>query len=455
MLASFLVLSQFPQLIIVKSIEIMSKMHKVHQWLMILKLLFLFSSTANSETTQVRDALVQFMAKLSTENGENWGWNTTSDPCINTWKGVTCYTNSATVKKIVLDELNLTGVLDATSLCTTTALTVLSLNSNGIIGSLSDDISNCTRLTHVYLHGNSFWGNLPVSLSRLSNLKRLDVSDNGFSGDIPPDVSRISGLLTFLAENNQFTGNVPKLDFSNLEEFNVSNNNLTGPIPDFVGRFNATSFLGNRGLCGKPLSNSCPPPPSPPAMGKKGKKDYFIYSGYALIGLIVVGLVSLKLIKKGGSKEKKSNGFKTDGKKDTVSSSSSESKGADVANRSEFSITSAESGRNSSSLVVLQAIEGLRFEDLLRSPAELMGRGRRGSLYKVTINEGVTLAVKRIRDWEISRDDFKKRMERIDQVRHPNVMPVVAFYCSRQEKLLVYQFQHNGSLFALLHGTKI
>jgi hypothetical protein len=31
-------------------------------------------------------------------------------------------------------------------------------------------------------------------------------------------------------------------------------------------------------------------------------------------------------------------------------------------------------------------------------------------------------------------------------------LPPVAFYCSKQEKLLVYEYQQNGSLFKLLHG---
>ncbi|KAJ0527724.1 putative protein kinase RLK-Pelle-LRR-III family [Helianthus annuus] len=95
----------------------------------------------------------------------------------------------------------------------------------------------------------------------------------------------------------------------------------------------------------------------------------------------------------------------------------------------------------------------MRFEDLLRAPAELIGRGKHGSLYKVLPSGGgVPLVVKRIKDWEISRVEFKKRMQRIDQVKHPKVLPLVAYYCSKQEKLLVYEFQQNGSLSKLLHG---
>ncbi|KAF2282909.1 hypothetical protein GH714_043329 [Hevea brasiliensis] len=46
-------------------------------------------------------------------------------------------------------------------------------------------------------------------------------------------------------------------------------------------------------------------------------------------------------------------------------------------------------------------------------------------------------------------------MERIDRVKHPKVLPPVAFYCPKQEKLLVYEYQPNGSLFKLLHGSQL
>lgn len=414
-----------------------------------LLVLFVLFSMAKSETIEVRDALVDFMVKLNpgnSQNQPNWGWNLSSDPCSDSWNGVTCYNNTLTVRRIVLDELDLTGTLDVGSLCVTQALTVLSLNANNVVGAFSEEIVNCTRLTHIYLRGNRLSGNLPSSLSGLGNLKRLDVSDNGFSGNLP-DLSRISGLLTFLAEDNQLTGGIPDFDFSNLQEFNVSNNRLSGPIPDVGDHFNQTSFLGNLDLCGRPLTNACPPP------GKKGssKKDYLIYSGYAAIALIIICLVTFIVMKKGKNQKKHGSKGVLKSINDKNSSTSSESK----AGRSEFSITSAESGKGSSSLTVLSSpvVNGLKFEDLLRSPAELIGRGRRGSMYRVTVNERLNLAVKRIREWDISKDEFEKRMKRIDQVRHPNVMPIVAFYCSKQEKLLVYEFQQNGSLFKLLHGT--
>ena len=117
-------------------------------------------------------------------------------------------------------------------------------------------------------------------------------------------------------------------------------------------------------------------------------------------------------------------------------------------------MTSFESAVIPSTLLVLTSplAKELQFEDLLKAPPELFGRGKHGSLYKVVINSGVVLAVKRIKDWGISEEEFHGRLQKMDQVRHPNILPPVAFYCSKQEKLLVYEYQQKGSLFQLLHG---
>lgn len=407
--------------------------------------LFLLLSVTNAETTEARDALVQFMQKLSPGENQrevNWGWNTTSDPCNDGWKGVTCKKNS--IKRIDLVNLNLNGELDAVSLCTTKALTVLNLSSNVVSGIFSEEISKCRSLTQIDLHDNVFSGNLPSSLSRLGNLKRLDLSDNGFSGIIP-DLPLISGLLTFLAQDNQLSGGIPTFDFSNLEFFNVSNNNLSGPIPDVGGKFDESSLSGNLGLCGKPFFEACPPPPPPSEDRNSINKEHFVYGGYALIGVIVACLLAYKLIKKRKMKAMK-NAF------DSRILDNAEAAGEKT---SEFSIASVESGKGSSSLVILstQVANQLNFEDLMRAPAELIERGRHGTTYKVFLTEVIALSVKRVRDWKISVSDFKTRMQQIDLVKHPNVLPILAFYCSTQEKLIVYEFQKNGSLFSLLHGT--
>lgn len=436
-------------------------MDRVPIWVLSI-MLILCIRMANAEEKEVKQALAQFMSTLSPENAERdqkWGWNMSSDPCADKWAGVTCDKNMETVRKIVLDGFNFTGILDAISLCRAKSIVVLSLNNNDIVGGLPKEISNCKRLTHLYISGNRLSGRLPESLSQLSNLKRLEIAYNYFSGELP-DLPRISGLISFSAENNQLSGAIPQFDFSNLAEFNVSNNEFSGPVPDVHGRFTESSFFGNSELCGKLLSKACPPaPPAENASKKSSTKQILIYSGYIILGLIVVLFLVFKLVSKNKTENAKTGVEKKKGplndSSNKVSGTSSDFKTG--GNRSEYSITSVESGAASSPLVVLTSpvVKGLRFEDLLRAPAELQGRGKHGSLYKVMLDGGVYLAVKRIKEWGISNEEFKRRMGRIDLVKHRNVLPPVAFYCSKQEKLLVYEYQHNGSLFKLLHGKFI
>ncbi|OMP06660.1 hypothetical protein CCACVL1_01483 [Corchorus capsularis] len=435
-------------------------MKQISIWVVLVSF-FLVTHLAYSVDDNVRQSLVEFLKGMSS-NGQidpSFGWNLTSDPCKDNWKGVTCdnKTNNF-VKKLTLDNSSLSGFLDASTLCNldsiASSLNVLNLTLNKIGGVIQADLGNCKQLTRLSLGGNQFSGNLPGSLAMLSNLKQLDISNNQFSGDLP-GFGRITGLRMFLAQNNQLTGEIPEFDFDNLDQFNVSNNLFKGPIPADANRFPVSCFLGNPGLCGDILQIKCP-------LKKKkllSKDQILMYSGYAALALvIIVALIIVCCLKK-----KKVEKVEAPSPKNKVASvddvvvdktsilTSTEFK-TDIS-RSEFSLNS-ESALVSSSLIVLTSptISDLKFEDLLRAPAELIGKGKHGTLYRVIFENGMVLAVKRIKDWTVSTDEFKKRMQRLDQTKHPNVLPPLAFYCSKHEKLLVYEFQQNGSLFALLHG---
>ncbi|XP_062099610.1 putative receptor like protein 25 [Humulus lupulus] len=114
-------------------------------------------------------------------------------------------------------------------------------------------------------------------MGNMTRLESLDLSQNDFSGEIPPKLVQ----LTFLAF------------------FNVSDNHLTGPIPRGrqLDAFDNSSFMGNLGLCGDPLSNKCEHSEVPTLKTKKQDSgsmfDYFnwmtLFFGY--LGGLVVGIV--------------------------------------------------------------------------------------------------------------------------------------------------------------------
>ncbi|KAH9752522.1 Receptor-like protein 6 [Citrus sinensis] len=111
------------------------------------------------------------------------------------------------------------------------------LSNNRFDGAIPASIANLKGLQVLNLHNNNLQGHIPSCLGNLTNLESLDLSDNKFSGRIPQQLVE----LTF------------------LEFFNVSDNYLTGPIPQGkqFATFDNTSFDGNSGLCGRPLSKGC------------------------------------------------------------------------------------------------------------------------------------------------------------------------------------------------------
>lgn len=92
-------------------------------------------------------------------------------------------------------------------------------------------------------------------------------------------------------------------------------------------------------------------------------------------------------------------------------------------------------------------------DDLLRASAEVLGKGRLGTTYKALLETGPAIAVKRLKEMDsLSRKDFVQQMKLLGQIRHENIVHIVSFYFSKEEKLVVHEFVPDGSLFQLLHG---
>ncbi|XP_073141916.1 probable inactive receptor kinase At4g23740 isoform X1 [Henckelia pumila] len=92
-------------------------------------------------------------------------------------------------------------------------------------------------------------------------------------------------------------------------------------------------------------------------------------------------------------------------------------------------------------------------EDVLRASSKLLGRGTFGSVYAASMDNGISIAVKRLKLLSILEQDFKKHMEIVGEIRHENVVPLRAYLSSKDEKLMLYDYYYKGSVSALLHGN--
>ncbi|KAK1383784.1 putative inactive receptor kinase [Heracleum sosnowskyi] len=450
-------------------------MNRNHFLVILVSFVFLSSSSKSEEVVQT--ALLNFFLKLGSSDEIS---TSNSNPCM--WKGVICDAKTLKVERLLLDGMNLSGTFDPSILCNVhslaESLTVISLNENHLQGENLDHISNCTFIKMLSLRGNRFSGSLPDSFSRLKNLKVFEISNNLFSGSLP-DLARITGLMEFLVQDNRLSGPLPTFNFTTLVKFNVSMNAFSGYIPDGGSHFPASSYNYNPDLCGNPLPNKCPSAQvvskleqlaSQEPKDKKKKKSglstdqILMFVGYLLVGLIVIIFIVYKFCRKGKEKEVYE-GIEFDQKKVAAIDDSNiklkivSDECESVSIKSNILVTSAESAGKGSPYTTVSTspeVNGLNFEELLKAPAELLGRGKHGSVYKVMCESiGMHLTVKRIKNSSVSSDEFKQRMKRLDQLRHPNVLPPVAFYTAKEEKLVVYEYQSNGSLFKLIHGDQI
>lgn len=96
--------------------------------------------------------------------------------------------------------------------------------------------------------------------------------------------------------------------------------------------------------------------------------------------------------------------------------------------------------------------ERFKMSDLLEAQANLQGHGLCSSLYKVKLKNNAIFAVKRLKQSPVSFDDYCTIMRKIGKLQHPNILPLVGFGFTVEARLLIYKFQHKGSLLSLLES---
>ncbi|BAT76414.1 hypothetical protein LR48_Vigan01g264300 [Vigna angularis] len=409
----------------------------------------------NSEPTQDKQALLAFLSQ--TPHSNRLQWNASASACD--WVGVKCDDSRSFVYSLRLPAVDLVGPVPSATIGRLSQLRILSLRSNGLTGEIPADFSNLTFLRNLYLQNNQFSGEFPPSLTRLTRLTRLDLSSNNFTGQIPFSVNNLTHLTGLFLEHNGFSGKIPSIT-AKLVRFNVSFNRLNGSIPETLSSFPDSSFAGNVDLCGPPLKACNPffpaPAPSPssnstPATTRKKSKKLStgaivaIVVGSVLVAALLLLLLLLCLRRRRRQPAKPP--------KPVAAARAVPVEAGTSSSKEDITGGSAEAERNK--LVFFEGgIYSFDLEDLLRASAEVLGKGSVGTSYKAVLEEGTTVVVKRLKDVVVSKKEFEMQMEVLGKIKHDNVVPLRAFYFSKDEKLLVYDYMSAGSLSALLHGSR-
>ncbi|KAK7854308.1 leucine-rich repeat receptor-like serine/threonine-protein kinase BAM3 [Quercus suber] len=320
----------------------------------------------------------------------------------------------------------------------------LDLSNNLLSGPLPFSFSNFSSIQILSLSGNQFSGPIPPSIGELTQVVKLDLSQNSLSGPIPPEIGNCYHLTYLDMSQNNLSASIPP-GISNmpiLNYLNLSRNHLNQTIPRFIGTmksltnadfsfndfsgklpesgqfafFNASTFAGNPQLCGPLLNNPC----NFTTITTTPRKSSAYFKLVFALGLLICSLMfAVAAIIKAKS-------FKRN-------------------------------GPDSWKMTAFQKLEFKVF-DILEcvKDGNVIGRGGAGVVYHGKMPNGVEIAVKKLLRFGTNSHDrgFRAEIQTLGNIRHRNIVRLLAFCSNKETNLLVYEYMRNGSLGEALHGKK-
>lgn len=233
-------------------------------------------------------------------------------------------------------------------------------------------------------------------------------------------------------------------------------------------------YAENARLCGKPLRNECNT--STGNVGNTNNNDsgnksnlFMILLIVALVLLVIVVVVASIVIARLRSAQKKQqppddasvSTFRSQASSKylpavyatTKSVGEYESKQAMAEHHNQGHSKKGEAGKLT---FVRDGHKTFDLPDLLKASAEILGSASFGSSYKAVMKDDISMVVKRYKHMNnVNREEFSDYMTKLGQLSHPNILPLVAYYYRKEEKLLVSGFVQRGCLASHLHGDEL
>ncbi|XP_017984238.1 PREDICTED: probable LRR receptor-like serine/threonine-protein kinase At3g47570 [Theobroma cacao] len=110
------------------------------------------------------------------------------------------------------------------------------LGNNQIYGSIHSGIENLVKLHSLYIDHNMISGGIPIEIGKLSSLRQLYMNGNRLSRNIPHSIGNMTELFELRLDGNNLEGTIPSTLWNcvHLQVLNLSQNNLKGTIPKEV-----------------------------------------------------------------------------------------------------------------------------------------------------------------------------------------------------------------------------
>nr|QAS62461.1 LRR receptor-like serine/threonine-protein kinase [Sedum alfredii] len=338
-----------------------------------------------------------------------------------------------------LNDNNLSGSIPS-SIGNLTNLLQLDLSTNRLTGSIPSEIGDCSKLQTLSLARNGLNGTMPYQIGNLVYLQTLlDLSYNALSGEISPQLGRLTRLAALNLSHNSFSGSIPKSlgdDMLALLVVNVSDNQLEGSVPNSFA-FNSSSpqaFANNKALCGfaKQGLTECKTTDTNERNDRgKTRRTIVIIIVASLASVLFVSLLVLGLCFVLRSRRVK--------EEDTEEVHK-------VAKKQNIFAQWNYDGK----IVYEDIIEATEnFNDKF-----LIGAGGSAKVYKAKLNNGDTVAVKKLiaNDMEVEEiKSFANEVKTLTKIRQRSIVKLLGFCCKGEHTFLIYEFMEMGSLERVLN----
>ncbi|KAG6494759.1 hypothetical protein ZIOFF_042520 [Zingiber officinale] len=349
-------------------------------------------------------------------------------------------------------------------------------------GAAVNDWAHFQTLEYLDLSYNELSGSIPVEFGGMLVLQVLALARNRLTGEIPASLGRLRNLGVFDASHNRLQGSIPE-SFSNLSflvQIDLSDNNLSGPIPALgqLTTLPASQYANNPGLCGVPL------PPCQSALGnlpstaplreqgkERGPPAAAAWANSVVLGVLVsvaslcvliVWAIAMRARRREAEEAKMLN---------SLQAAHAATTWKIEKEKEPLSINVATFQRQLHKLKFSQLIEATNGF----SAASLIGCGGFGEVhhrksplsetfcpkfwlwllqvFKATLKDGSCVAIKKLIHLSYQGDrEFMAEMETLGKIKHKNLVPLLGYCRVGEERLLVYEFMHHGSLEDMLHS---
>ncbi|KAF2301760.1 hypothetical protein GH714_028923 [Hevea brasiliensis] len=260
------------------------------------------------------------------------------------------------------------------------------------------------RITKIALSGKNLKGEIPSEINNMEELTELWLDGNSLTGPLP-DISHLVKLKIVHLENNKLSGSLPKylVSLPTLRALYIQNNSFSGKIPQAL-------------LTGKVIFSYENNPGLHKETAKRMHFKLILGTSISILAVLLVlligSLVHLRNLQKKTSHQKSNNHG------------------------------------------VSYYISFSELEEATKNFSRKIGKGSFGTVYYGQMKDGKEVAVKIMADSSSHlTQQFVTEVALLSRIHHRNLVPLIGFCEEENQRILVYEYMHNGTLRDHVHGS--